>query len=205
MKKIFLIFVCFAFSETILIAQETHVINVSGSTFSPSVLNIQIGDSVQFNSNSSHPVLEVSESTYNSNENTPLSGGFYFSDGVGKISYNVASTHYYVCEIHYALGMKGKIIFSAPTSIKNQNLYNGINLYPNPLNQDKLTIYGFQENDMDIQVKIFDLTRRSRYNTLESTQNNSIIIESATIPSGIYFVQIGYKNTIQNYKLIKIK
>ena len=101
--------------------------------------------------------------------------------------------------------MKGKIIFSAPTSIKNQNLYNGINLYPNPLNQDKLTIYGFPENDIAIQVKIFDLTGKSRYNTFERSQSNSIIIDSSTIPTGIYFVQIGYDNTIKNFKLIKIK
>ncbi|MDT8323713.1 MAG: plastocyanin/azurin family copper-binding protein [Bacteroidota bacterium] len=87
----------------------THTITNSGFTFSPSSLTISVGDTVVFSIASSHNAVEVSQATWNSNGNTPLSGGFSVPFGGGTVIFSSAATHYYVCSPHASLGMKGVI------------------------------------------------------------------------------------------------
>lgn len=98
----------------------TWTVTSSGNNFSPATLTISVGDNVNFNIASIHDVLEVSQTTWNSNGTTPLPGGFSTPNGGGMISASSLGigTHYYVCTPHASQGMKGRIIVqacSAPT------------------------------------------------------------------------------------------
>jgi plastocyanin len=86
-----------------------------GNSFSPSSITITAGDTVIFSIASSHNVVEVSQTTYNSNGNTALSGGFSlpYSGGTLYTAGLTAGTHYYVCSPHASMGMKGIIIVQA--------------------------------------------------------------------------------------------
>jgi plastocyanin len=88
---------------------ETHEISNEGFAFVPDDVSIQVGDTVEFTVGSPHPVLEVSQETWENNGTTALSGGFSVPPGDGKVSFTETGTHYYVCENHVGSGMKGII------------------------------------------------------------------------------------------------
>jgi plastocyanin len=87
----------------------TYTVTSSGFTFSPDNITVNVGDTVVFSIGSNHTVLEVSQATWNANGNTPLSGGFSLPAGGGTLVLTSVGTHYYVCGIHYSMGMKGTI------------------------------------------------------------------------------------------------
>lgn len=110
---------------------KTWTVINSGLTFSPASLTIALGDTVSFVVASTHDAREVSQTTWNSNDITPLSGGFQTPDGGGLVlpAKLAAGTHYYVCSHHASFGMKGTIIVqscnkpSTPLSISgNANI-----------------------------------------------------------------------------------
>ncbi len=90
----------------------TWIVTNSGFTFSPSTITINPGDDVNFNLDVIHDAVEVSQSTWNANGNTPLAGGFQLSFGGGLVPSSKlgVGTHYYVCSPHASSGMKGTII-----------------------------------------------------------------------------------------------
>ena len=96
-------------------AATVTVVSV-GNTFSPSTINVSVGDSIQFNITNAHDVVEVSMATYNANGNTS-NGGFTLPFGGGNLNGLAAGTYYYVCTPHAAGGMKGTItVTAAPPS-----------------------------------------------------------------------------------------
>ena len=96
-------------------------VNSSGYTFTPATITIIVGDTVNFSIASSHNSVEVSQTTWNSNGSTALSGGFQTPMGGGIVlpAQLTVGTHYYVCVPHASMGMKGTIIVQnciAPTT-----------------------------------------------------------------------------------------
>ena len=87
----------------------------SGNSFSPDTLVITYGDSVFFDLASAHNAIEVSQSTWIVNGNSPLTGGFQTSYGGGYVlpSQLAVGTYYYVCSPHASMGMKGVIIVNS--------------------------------------------------------------------------------------------
>ena len=84
MKKKSLLF-SFLLLSVNLAFSTVHTIVNSGFTFSPATINIAFGDSVQFTIGGSHFVVEVDQTTWDANSNTPLSGGFITPAGGGLI------------------------------------------------------------------------------------------------------------------------
>jgi len=121
-------------SISIMGFSKTWVINNSGATFSPATITINQGDSVKFELSSSHNAREISESTWNANGTTALSGGFETPFGGGLVlpAQLTVGTHWYVCVPHASIGMKGKIIVEGPTAIAENRLQTDISLFPNP-------------------------------------------------------------------------
>jgi len=113
-KKIILLFffIALCFNAFCKIWTVTN----SGTSFSPDQLTINLGDTVQFSIAASHDVLEVNKSTWDSNGNAALVGGFSTPFGGGMVKPNLLAlgTHYYVCTPHAAFGMKAKIIVQTP-------------------------------------------------------------------------------------------
>ncbi len=117
----------------------THIVNNSGSTFSPSTLTIELGDTVLFSIASIHTVREVSQATWNANGNTQLPGGFSRPAGGGIVVITTEGLHYYVCSNHNISGMKGTITVNPVTDVEpvTDRTPAGFSLtrnYPNPFN-----------------------------------------------------------------------
>src|SRR6185503_21005854 len=85
-------------------------VTFSGFTFSPSLITITEGDTVVFILSGIHNAREVSQATWNINDTTGLGGGFAVPFGGGQAVPAGTGTHYYVCQNHAGLGMKGRII-----------------------------------------------------------------------------------------------
>lgn len=95
----------------------TWTITNSGNTFSPASITITVGDTVSFQLAGSHNAQEVSQATYNANSNAPIIG-FQTAFGGGLVTGLAVGTHYYVCDPHASMGMKGIInVNPAPTII----------------------------------------------------------------------------------------
>ncbi|HTO15010.1 MAG TPA: T9SS type A sorting domain-containing protein [Edaphocola sp.] len=92
-------------------------VNNSGNSFSPANTTVILGDTINFDIANMHNVIEVSQTTWAANNNTPLSGGFStpFGGGMVYTATLTVGTHYFVCSPHSSSGMKGMIIVQACT------------------------------------------------------------------------------------------
>lgn len=86
----------------------THTVVDAGFSFSPATLTINLGDTVVFAISPAHNVVEVTQTTWNSNGNTS-NGGFTLPFGGGTLVIGAVGTYYYVCSPHASMGMKGQI------------------------------------------------------------------------------------------------
>jgi plastocyanin len=132
MKRFSIIAVMLMYSLT-EISAINEITNV-GLTFSPASLTITSGENVTFVLESMHNVVEVSQATWNANGNTALPGGFSLPFGGGELlpAKLTVGTHYYVCNPHADLGMKGVIIVSTATGLEDIPGQTDISIFPNP-------------------------------------------------------------------------
>ncbi|MDN3676073.1 T9SS type A sorting domain-containing protein [Flavobacterium paronense] len=177
----------------------TFTITNSGFTFSPSTLNISVGDNVNFVLAGSHNALEISQATWNANGTTPLAGGFQtaFGGGIVSSSQLTVGTHWYICENHAASGMKGRIIVGSLGLPENQ-LFTNISIFPNPT-KDLITIK-VSDKVADSAYNIADASGRVVLAGKLSDLTTSIDISQLT--NGVYFFQLNERRR-QAVKLIK--
>ncbi len=131
MKKLLFILV-FILITPVISYSAKYVVGYQGYTFKPAELNINIGDTVNFELSSYHNAVEVSQSTFEANGNT-YNGGFDVPYGGGAVVFNTPGTYYYVCTPHAMYGMKGTIHVTGPASSNsNDETIGGFVLSPNP-------------------------------------------------------------------------
>ena len=108
MKKLLLFLFCIPFLG---ITQNSHTINTVGSTFSPSSLTVNVGDTVNWNNTGGSHNVNATQVTFPNNPE-----GFGNSVGAGwtfQWIFTMAGTYDYQCDPH-APGMSGVIIANAP-------------------------------------------------------------------------------------------
>lgn len=188
MKKIRM-FILFSTLATVLHAQQTFVINSAGLTFNPSDVIVNQGDIVRFNLSPFHPVAQVSQSTWNSNGNTLLPGGFSFPSGTGDYTAVNPGTFYFVCTSHASSGMKGTIVVNATTGFEDPGVNIGEKLFPNPATD--FLIYQTGSNSPVDEIRILDITGKAVtiLHGLEFS-DNQIRINTAKLNKGIYFIKV---------------
>ncbi len=207
MKHIFIPFLLFALS-TKFCYPTTHTIVNSGTTFVPSTININLGDTVKFVLESIHNVVEVSEATWNANQSTS-NGGFVLPFGGGKVVLSEIKKYYYVCQPHASFGMKGTITVLQPTDVKyksdpmNDEFILHQN-YPNPFNPkteitfsipvtELVTLKVYNLLGQEVATLINEVKQRGTYSTEWNAENKS---------SGIYFYQLKSRNHVQTKRMI---
>ena len=175
------------------------VTNVS-IAFSPATITINLGDDVSFTLESMHNVVEVSQSTWNANGNTPLAGGFQLPFGGGLVSSSQlgVGTHYYVCSPHASSGMKGTIIVQNTTGIAESVIPVSYIVYPNPFT-DFLTITT-RNNLAGTQYFITD--QAGRQITNGKLVDETTPVDISRLSPGIYLIQISGLSR-QSFKVIK--
>ena len=109
MKKIYSIITLVL--ATVCVKAATHNINISGFTYSPATISVQVGDVIIIQADATHPLVEVDAATWNANGNTPMAGGFGTKTSTYPFTATTSSQPiYYVCRDHVGMGMKGMIL-----------------------------------------------------------------------------------------------
>jgi plastocyanin len=190
-------FILFPFAGSATIHE---VVNV-GFTFSPATLTIDFGDSVDFTIGGAHQVREVSQTTWDANGNTALSGGFQTAAGGGMLlpASLPVGTHYYVCIPHASMGMKGTIIVNPSSlNVKENKPELNFSLYPNPTNG----VFNVNLNSsVDVsKIEVYNLLGEVVYNTNVVTAKTTIDLSNNE--RGIYFVKIFVNEAVLTKKIV---
>jgi plastocyanin len=189
----------------------TVTITNSGFTFSPDNVTINFGDVIDFQIGSNHNAVEVSEATWQANDNTPLPGGFSVPFGGGQVSFLTAGVHYFVCQPHASLGMKGKITVNAPQGIDDPvaNAHNLI-IQPNPTNGVFYVRYeaGISGNDHPspesrVILQVSDYLGREIVKLEGGNIQTSNRINIAEFPDGFYFLRLEDNNEVYTRIIVK--
>ena len=170
-------------------AQTTHNVYASDyMIFSPSNLNINLGDTVYFENLNSHNVVEVSEESYYNNGIISNGGFELYTDDY--VVFNEIGTYYYVCTPHVEMGMKG-IINVNLNSISGQ-WYADIGDYLQ-ITADSFIIYIFESEECyELEEYIYELDNGTinlssdgeimNINLINATQNSfSLVFNNDTI------------------------
>lgn len=204
MKPILLLCILALLSATGLKSQVTHTINESGFAYDPAVLNISVGDNVQFNGSATHPVLQVSETTWDENGATPLEGGFSFETGAGTVAFNEAGTYYYVCTAHVASNsMKGQIIVSVPTALDDVSSAGKYTVYPVPLTGNELTIAPDKSGQNRIAVTIYDIAGNLRLTSSGATVDGKYKVDCSGLPHGLFLLKLEAGDEVTYTKIVR--
>jgi len=204
MKKILLQFLFLTILAN-LNAQQTFTVNMGsdGFSFDPAQLTVNQGDIVHFNLPAPHNVTQVSQTTWNANQTTPLPGGFLFPNGSGDYTANTPGTIYYVCTIHVASdGMKGTITVNVVTGINDIHYSGAGKLYPNPAT-DYIT-YQIKGTSVVHEIKIVDITGKTvKILQKPEVSDYQVIIDIANLNKGIYFILVKSDDGIESGKFLK--
>ena len=193
MKKLLLISVLALYSGLVL-SNKVIVIN-SGFTFSPDSISITTTDTVVFQISSIHTALEVSEATWNENGNTALPGGFSLPSGGGQLTGLTTGLHYYVCSIHNAMGMKGRIYVNSASGINNTGTSSEkICIYPNPTSGKFSIRYEgsgiYKGAVQEIKLDIYNFLGEKIFTRAGLNLQNEYDIDLTSFPAGVYFLSI---------------
>ena len=192
-----LIFIPIAISKTFTVVN-------AGYTFSPSVLNINVGDTVIFTLASIHDVAEVNKDVWDADGSTS-NGGFSLGFGGGTLVFNKVGTFYYVCQPHAGMGMKGTITVNGETFIQNISKQVSFSLYPNPTS-DKLTTELNYSVSGNSQITIFDITGKQLMNeNFINSEELTHTIDVSKLNSGKYFIHYTINNNSYTQSFVKIK
>ncbi len=197
--------VLFMFVATFVKSQTTYTVTNSGFTFSPDSISINVGDAIQWNQASTHPVTEVTPSAWSANQNTPQPGGFTASSGQ-TTTFTTAGVYYYVCNNHYPMGMKGRIFVNSVTSIKKAEKASipSVNLFPSTTNTSfNISVSG--ELNRKVDVIIYDILGNIVKKIYAQEINSGIPIEIDVInlQQGNYFVKISGNNFSETKRFTK--
>lgn len=205
MKSILLI-CAFALCSIPAFCTKVTITN-AGFTFSPNVVTINFGDTIVFQLASIHDVLEVSQSTWNANGNSPGTG-FSTPFGGGMVTNLSVGNHFYVCEPHAASGMKGRITVNAASGTTAPTLNSDqISVFPNPT-VGKFTVQyqpaGTSGSDNNITaVEIFDMAGSKVLTMPALKPQPSVEIDLSDYPTGVYYVRIYDRQQTWFEKIVK--
>lgn len=198
MKKFLLSLLLFTICAAGFCTKRT--ITSSGFTFSPATITISVGDSVNFNIESIHNAVEVSQATWNNNGTTPLPGfSVPFGGGLVLPAKLTLGTHYYVCTPHASSGMKGTIIVQNTTNSSDVQWQTNLSVYPNPSNGKIHCIINNLPLAKECNMKICNLQGETVYETGVISTTSDIDISNLT--AGIYIMRVCTGQTILTRKI----
>jgi plastocyanin len=174
-----------------LMAQTKVSVSVQSFSFTPSVINIIVGDTVEWtNVGGSHNV-NGTQATFSSN---PASFGNSVGPGwTYSFKFTTAGTYNFQCDPHSST-MNGTVNVQLATSVKTESLKEVNQFYPNPA-VDQLNFSNYKEIK---QVTIYTLTGEMVLSTKLTSRNLNVEI----LDAGIYFVKISDGEDVVTQKLI---
>lgn len=208
MKKTILLFgSALLMMFSINIYATSYTITTSGFMFTPDSIVINLGDTIVFNATPNHPVVEVEQSTWTNNQNTPKSGGFSFTNGSGTFASIAAGTYFYVCNFHFASGMKGRIFVNPPAGIENEKTTPVVSfsISPNPVTENINISYAVSSFSK-VKIAMYDVLGKEVVVLADENQNagnyNRQFAVRNDLKAGLYFVKISIGNNQSVQKVV---
>jgi plastocyanin len=172
----------------------THVIQFGGElgfVYSPSTLNVSVGDTVQWQGDfSMHPLSSTS---------VPNGAASFHNTAGSSFSYHVtvAGTYHYQCDIHFSIGMVGSFT-AIVTGVENSQtslLPAAFGLeqnFPNPFNPTTVLSYRLPVASK-VNLNIYDILGRkiaTLVDEVEPAGSHRIVWNASDVSSGIYFYRL---------------
>ena len=196
MRKIYFIFSILLAANTLLLADH-HQVSISGFSYSPDYLTVNIGDTVTISASTTHPLVQVSSTTWYEDEETPLAGGFGPTTSDYTIEITSQDTIFYVCENHVGSGMKGKIAVASATSVPSEPTFD-FTIYPNPAPRGYVTV---AVPHTDGQSKVLKLYNAVGQIMRTETFSSETISVNTGLPSGAYLITVRSEEFIRSRRL----
>ena len=195
LSALFLSFFITAFATTWTVVND-------GFSFSPATLTITEGDTVIFDLQTEHNSVEVSETTWNSNGTTPLSGGWVLPFGGGMVlpADLTEGMHWYVCQPHASGGMKGIIIVQGTTSTDESQPTASFTVSPNP--SSGLISFSTNTSDRNSLVEIFDMNGVRVYTGEHQPDKPLRTIDLSNEAKGLYLIRYYSDKGVLTRKLL---
>lgn len=167
-------------------------IAISGFTYSPNATTANVGDVVTISASITHPLVQVDQTTWIANGNTPLVGGWGTQTSAYTFTITTATPIYYVCANHVAtMQMKGVIAVN-PTGISQIAAAYNISMYPNPVVNNEFSVKVEGYNSTDGKVMLYDVEGK----LAETHPLTGVVTAVKTkLPSGVYFYTVMIGNT----------
>ena len=179
----------------------TWTVTNAGWHFTPDTLTITLGDSVNFVIDTSHYVLEISQSSWIADDTTPLPGfRTPFGGGLVLPAQLTAGTHWYICPEHSSEPMKAVIIVQNPAGITSLNISSQkSNAYPNPF-MNKITIEALGAD----MISIYNIIGKKIVSVQLKTAQTKAELDASELINGIYFYNIIKEGIIiETKKIVK--
>jgi plastocyanin len=192
MKKIYLTLLAIVAFAAVKAA--TYTITISGFTYSPPTLTVNLGDVVTIQASATHPLNQVSAATWSAAGSTTLTGGWGSLTSNYTFTASTVSDIYYVCQVHVGMGMKGIVTVQNPTGIAQNALsFQNLNVFPNPA-KEKITVTLSSDKATSATFKLFSITG-AEVATLMLNQNlivgeNKIELALPSLSNGNYILEI---------------
>jgi plastocyanin len=182
-----------------------NVTNV-GVTFSPATITITQNDDVLFTLGVIHDAVEVDLATWTANGISPIIGfSVPFGGGTLLGSQLSVGTHYYVCENHAFLGMKGTIIVQSTSAVPVVKTQNDMLIYPNPA-KDKITLQFNNPTLNPVEITLFDFQGKLVEVLFPKTEFTGLLVRTFSLSKinggGIYIVKITSGDQVAYQKIV---
>lgn len=183
---------------TVCLKATSYTVTIVGSSYSPATLTVSVGDVVTIQASGTHPLAEVSQSTWNANGTATLSTGFGVKTSNFTFNISSANSIYYVCQNHVGMGMKGQINVSTVGINEQNHVIGNISLFPNPA-KDKFSVKFKSTENGTLTAKLYSVCGQEVQCLISNKEfnsgENSFTLElQNNIPSGVYFVQLNYNS-----------
>lgn len=207
MKFFLFCFVLFSVLHLALIGQTRHDVNISGFSFSPSQLTINVGDIVRWtNDGGLHNVV--------ADDNSFTSGAASTSIWVYEHTFNSPGFNPYYCSIHGGqggVGMSGVITVQSTTNIENEKgtvkEFKLFQNYPNPFNPST-TISWQSPVSGHLTLKVYDILGNKVATLVDENKpagSYEINFDGSKLTSGLYFYKLQVNQYVSVRKMLIIK
>ncbi len=175
-----------------------HNITIDNTGFSPFTTNANVGDTILWTCRQA-PILlpQVMYPAVLLTWNAPL------TSASPNFMYVIttAGTYNYFCSVH--VGMTG-IINVAASGIENLGVLETVSFYPQPCNKELIVDFSKAENNAGTKtVELVNYSGQLVYFSTVAVGIQSLHIEVADLPSGIYFCNVSVANSRRVTKVVK--
>jgi plastocyanin len=182
------LFTLLSLTCTSLTRAATHVIEFGGALgnrYSPSGLQVAIGDVITWNGDfSAHPLSSVS---------VPAGAATFSNSSGTTFSYTVAvaGNYGYRCNFHFSEGMVGGFAAAGTSGVSDQQKTTeaDLQIFPNPvMTFGKISFES--ESVHQASLELYDLTGKLVMSLTQPVGSSEIMFDASSLPRGEYFARV---------------